>query len=226
MSVRCGRTARAKPYPSLPGYEVIPAWSRGRAPYKQLSPMLLGPVIVNEPLYQGQPLPGFMINPNGQDAQATVKIFENYWQGSKIYKVDLINPNNPVELNNLKPEFFRRRAEIFSSDKAIRRALPKAKYGVPISSFYGGYIMDYITSRKLVYCPYYYFLTQNHPVYLQIKNLHQQGQNLIIVGPDGYDENVELNREKLSELLNRTDIIFGHELVLCCMLLNYLVWQS
>jgi len=56
--------------------------------------------------------------------------------------------------------------------------------------------------------------------------MHDQGQNLIIVGPDGYNENVELTRETLTLLLNDTRVVFGHELVLCCLLLNYRVWEN
>lgn len=70
----------------------------------------------------------------------------------EIYAVDLYDVNKPIDFSNIKPEFYRRRAEIFANSKGVRRALPKAKYGVPISSFYGGRIMDYITSRKKVYC--------------------------------------------------------------------------
>jgi len=125
MSVRCGRTARAKPYPSLPGYITIPAWSRGKAPYNQLSPMLIGPFTVTEPLYNGQSLPGFQPDLDKNLSVAVVQKFENYWQGSKIYAVDLYDVNKPIDFNNIKPEFYHRRAEIFANPKGVRRALLK-----------------------------------------------------------------------------------------------------
>lgn len=37
--IRCGKTARGKPYPSLPGFTTILVWSRGAGQWKTLSPM-------------------------------------------------------------------------------------------------------------------------------------------------------------------------------------------
>lgn len=110
MSVRCGRTARGKSYPSLPGYITIPAWSRGKAPFNQLSPMLIGPFTVTEPLYNGtinhnmiyqlefananfsQSLPGFQPDLSKNLSVAVVQKFENYWQGStRILRIPACN---------------------------------------------------------------------------------------------------------------------------------------
>jgi hypothetical protein len=79
--VRCGRTERGKSYPQLPGYTTIPAWSREAAPWKELSPMFIGPLEIREPL----PLrPGFTLSEDGTEAVGRSELFENYWQGSNL----------------------------------------------------------------------------------------------------------------------------------------------
>lgn len=223
--IRCGRVImRPRHYDSLAGYEQIPAWSQGKEPYKQLSPMLLGPLTVTEPIINGVIRPGFYMYPNNPTlSYANVQKFENYWQGSKIYAVDLINPNLPITIENLKPTFWLRRAEMFANPEGKRRALPKAKFGVPISSFYGGVIMDYITSRKYIYSPCYTQLVINHPTFLMLKELHKT-RHLLIIGPDGYKPEVPLTHDTLISLINNPSIIWGHELVLCALLLNDIVW--
>ena len=204
MSVRCGRSERAKPYPSVEGYSTIPAWSRGASPWNQLSPMKLGPFVVDD---------------------EEVQIFENYWQ-SKIYQCDLIDETKPIEINNLKTSYWERRTELFKSTKAKRRALPKAKYGVPIAGYYHGQIMGYVESRKLVYCPIYTALVEQHPIFLQLKEKYNNGEKLLIIGPDGSNHNEELTLEILRERINDPTRIFGHELVLCCLLMDYKVWEN
>ena len=85
--VYCGRTQRAKPYPKIDGVETIPAWSRGALPWKVLSPMILGPFNVLEPVVQGyvimyrNQVPFLVVRFNGtispgyQPAQTTVEPF-------------------------------------------------------------------------------------------------------------------------------------------------------
>lgn len=57
-SVRVAQVRKYSSYPQEDGWEVIPAWSRGKAPWKELSP--------------------FFLRVNGV-------IFENYWQSWKVY---------------------------------------------------------------------------------------------------------------------------------------------
>ncbi len=147
--IRCGKIERGVHHPSIPGFLKINASSMGPIVWKGLSPMLLGPFNVTEP-YDGELRPGFTIKDDDPTTQiAFVKRFENYWQGSKLYNVDI------DENRHIKPSFFERRAIMFSSDKGKRRALPKAKYGIPIAGFYNGVVMGYVESRKKIYCPYY-----------------------------------------------------------------------
>ena len=215
--VRSGKVSRGKSYPSLPDFITIPAWSRGAAPWCELSPMILGPIQVFDPL----PVrPGFSITADGKYAETICNIFENYWQGSKIYNADILDPANPLTIDNIKPAFWIRRARIFASAQPVRRALPKAAYGYPIAGYYRGEIMDYVTSRNKVYAPTYYMLISTHPIFLQLCQLHKQGKKMIMAGPDGHNEHDPLTEAILDLMINDPTRIFGHELVLCAALLG------
>lgn len=218
--IRCGRVQRGTSYPSLPGMETIPAWSRGAGNWKSLSPMYYDPnriIQIIEPL----PLrPGFILSPDITYTIGYCYVFENLFQSNKIFRIDLIDASQPISIENLKPSFWERRATVMASKEGIRRALPKAQYGVPISSYYRGVIMDYITSRHCVYAPLYSRLYGNNPMFLDLKRRHLVGENLIIIGPDGGDHIIPLSLEYLEEKINDPSEIFGHEFVLCAMLLG------
>lgn len=63
----CGQ-ARGFKYPEETGWTVVPAWSRGASPWKQLSPFTIGPV---EYIEDGVP--------------CTAIIFENFWHAHKVF---------------------------------------------------------------------------------------------------------------------------------------------
>lgn len=186
---------------------------------KLLSPMLLRDVLIVEPL-ESVLRPGYAISVCETLQVALASCFENYWQGSKIYRADLINTDADITVDNLRPGFWTRRAAIYASAAPVRRALPKAKYGVPIAGYYHGQIMSYVQSRLQIYIPMYMELVCEHPVFLYLLRQHRSGKNLLLIGPDGYDHTVELTSELLAQLCSRTDMIYGHELVLCKMLLD------
>jgi hypothetical protein len=148
------------------------------------------------------------------DQQAIVNKFENYWQGPKIFNIDVVN-------NVIQKKFFERRAKMYSSDKAKRRAIPKTQ-GYPVAGMYNGIVMDYITSRKTIYCPVYEFLVRRTPEYKNLYNLALTGQNLLILGPDGRD--IPINEESLISAVNDPNYIFGYELVLCSLLKGFKPW--
>ena len=219
--IRCGKTERAKFHPQIPGYEKINASSRGPRRWKGLSPFLLGPFRIVEPkvkltYYPDGVHPGFT-SLNEKEQTDVVQVFENYWQMSKIYAVDIIN-------GVIQKSFFERRAKGFADPKGHRRALPKAKYGLPVSSYYQGQVMDYITSRKKIYCPTYEFLVTLTPEYADLLNLVNSGQNVLIVGPDGRD--IPITYDSLKQAVNDPRYIFGHELVLCSLLKGWKVWED
>ena len=49
-NIRCDKISRGVYHPQLPGYEKINASSNGPMKWKGLSPFLLGPFIINDPI--------------------------------------------------------------------------------------------------------------------------------------------------------------------------------
>ena len=59
-----------------------------------------------------------------------------------------------------------------------------------------------------------------------LKEKLAKGEKLLIIGPDGLSNpETELTKEILLKLVNDPQIIFGHELVLCSLLLGHKVWE-
>lgn len=229
--IRCDKIERGVHHPVIPGYTKINASSMGPRDWKGLSPMLIGPFQVIEPRTfpkyfpdtgNGPGIhPGF--RPNGDDPTTqitTIQKFENYWQGSKLYQLDIIV--GPDGSSTLSKDFFTRRAQMFSLEKGKRRALPKAKAGLPVAGYYQGQIMAYVESRKKIYCPYYEELVTRTPEYAALVKKVKSGENLLIVGPDGRD--IPITEESLREAVNDPAHIFGHELVICCLLIGIKPW--
>jgi len=239
--VKCGKIERGKNHPSFPGFEKISAYSNGPKVWQPLSPFNLGPFSVTEKYnpydqFENNNQLGWKYFHNEQGHVQTIIVlsFERYWQGGKVYPNDLIDPpqnfDHSVATFNgkiLGPSFYQRRVDILTNPnrdkKDIRHPLPKKKYGLPIQGFYSGEFVDYITSRKKYYCPSYRYFAFNTPTYQELLKKHQNGENLLICGPDGLD--TEITEQNMRELISNPKIIFGHELVLCCMLSNLLVWE-
>lgn len=220
--IRCDKISRGVFHPQIAGFEKINVSSMGPYKWRGLSPMFLGPFEIEEPLafedyFLDGVHPGFT-KKDDTTQTAIVKKFENYWQGSKIYSIDVSNGEV------VKKSFFQRRAESFNLEKGKRRTFPKNKYSKPIWGYYNGEIMDYITSRKKIYCPSYSFLIQESLEYRELKRMVADGKNLLIVGPDGRD--IPITEKKLKEAVNDPTYSFGHELVICSMLKNLQPWND
>lgn len=221
--IRCAKIERGKTQPNIEGFNRInvSTMSNNTNLYRNLSPMLLGPVILMESLqineyYTDGILPGY--KPIYQDniligQKMTCQTFERYWQAGKIYSKE-VNPNQ-----TLGKKFYEERSKMYilaKENKTRRRRKYPKKDGVPISSMYQGFIMDYVTSRKKIYVPYYKLLIKNRPEFLDLKRRLDEGENLLIVGPDGRD--IPITSEELKRAINETRYPFGHELVICGML--------
>jgi hypothetical protein len=75
--IRVGQSQMRKSYPTAQGFLQIPAWSRGKGIYRQLSPFFLGPID-----YDG----------------LSVKTFESLWQHSKVYRGQVDAQGNPTQV--------------------------------------------------------------------------------------------------------------------------------
>jgi hypothetical protein len=211
-----------KKWPIVPGYTNINVCSNGTT-YKQLSPMKLGPITIVEkkiitPFHPMGVHPGFQtLNETQQWTVATN--LEAYWQTSKIYNIDVVN-------NIIQRSFYDRRAKFLADPQPHRRTIPKAK-GYPVAAYFEGNILPYVASR-IYYIKYYEFYASRRPEYQDLLRRVNNGENLHIIGFDGRDpvsglaDGINLiTYEVLEREMYNSKAPFGHELILCGMLLNF-----
>lgn len=239
MSVRCGKLPHfrgegivqpdgtvSKKWPHIPNYTNINVCSNGKG-HRALSPMLVGPFLVIEkrvvtPFYPDGIHPGFQkINDTHQQAVATN--LENIWQGSRVYDIDVVN-------GVIQPSFYERRAKLMADPKPHRRALPKSK-GHPVAAYFDGNVLTYVDSR-IYYITYYEQLVKDKPEYQDLVRRLAAAENLHILGFDGRDPTSGLcyganpiTYEVLEREMHNPKASFGHELVLCGMLLGLRPWK-
>ena len=229
--VRCGHivyfravTEESKKHPVIENFVNINVTSGNNGKWRYLSPMLLGPFNVIEPLakFPAQNLytedgvhPGFVkISDTHQRAMCTN--IENYWQFSKIMNID-------IDTNHLiKSSFFERRAKGFNDVKPHRRAIPKAK-GHAIAAYFNSGVYNYLDSR-FFYCDMYEKIVLMHPLYKELEKMLGDGISLHIIGYDGRD--IPINKDSLNKEYRNPDFPFGHELVLCCLLSKIYPWKQ
>lgn len=225
--VRVRGVARGVPYPNVKGFTNIPAWSRGAAPYKQLSPFFIGPVIYEE---------------YGEIKKCA--IFENFWQSFKVYsrvdkqnkkewkwntEVHITNTNDKVSNNNdskvsnnsggikvndVNPNsnWFKWHNALCSNQLAVRR--PNGKVP-PLYSYFNGRKLGLFEARKEIYIKYLQELYRNSNVYRDLRRLVMNGTNIILLEPDGpsidlFPDGMEVNLDLLYKL---QDVSKMHEFV-------------
>lgn len=191
-------------YPNVQGYENIPAFSRGPSPYKELSPFNIGPVIYEE---------------DGQIKQAP--IFENFWQGWKVYP-DVKRQNQkgkkpwvwPAEIhinsNGNPNQLWKRWHNALLEHKTSVRH-PNKGGKSPLYAWWNNQKLEVVNSRKAIYIPYLQELYRKHPSYKIILNKILNGENIIILEPDGpnlvvYRDGLSLNMETLYKMQNITKL--------------------
>jgi hypothetical protein len=204
----------SKNWPVLEGFTNVNVCSNGTR-YKSLSPMLLGPVYFTESQTTGKTL--------------KAERFENFWQYSKLYDIDLKDKTKPLTPENISDRFFQRREIGFKDMKGHRRSVPKAR-GQCVGANYDGKIYSYIESRQF-YVKYYSDLVLQHHDYHHLAKRLSDGENIQILGFDGYDP--ESGLQYGANAITRDNILkryldpskpFGHEIVLCALLTNNKVW--
>lgn len=184
-------------WPKINGYVNINVTSSANGCWRELSPMLLGPIIYT-----------------GEGVNITVKRFENLWQFSKVWPSDI---DKETGLPN--KEWYFRRYEGWKSDKGVRYVKKGSK---PIYSFWAGQKLSYIEARRIIYCPIYEALARRTNAFKKLKSMFDAGYKIQILGYDGYDVKVPDDLHKCFLDESRP---FGHELVLACMLVDVYPWK-
>lgn len=226
---------RGVPYPKKEGFKNYPIHSKGAKPWKQLSPFLIGPVE--------------FINSEGQTDSCP--IFENFWQGSKVWKaVAKQNQKKPEwvwpaekhlgkngEPNN---DWWKWHDTLLHHHRAVRRPNGKAipEYAWWMNEESGEYEkLNTVEGRKQIYIPILKKLYRAHPVYKKMLKEFRSGQNMILIEPDGpwavaYPEGREVTLDLLNKLVEKMNYTeegypkqyqpFGHGYVAAmCLLEDY-----
>jgi len=167
------------------GYEPIQAWSGGTDPWRQLSPFLIGPVVTKE---------------------ETAKNFENMWQARKVW--EKIGSEVHVGPDGLPNEAWKKWHDTLVSKKeAVRR--PNG-YEKPLYAWWQGEKLGIIEARKRIYIPFLQELYRAHPAYQQLLTKVRNGENIVILEPDGppaglYPLGLEMNLELLIKFQDITE---------------------
>lgn len=199
--IRIGQTQRTLSYPEFPGFEVIPAFSRGKKPWKELSPFFIGPVVFKYP--------------NGETGKCGN--LESYWQSYKVWdKVDRQSKadwkwpaethvekltkdsfaaNCGIDIFNIRQDslvpnekWYLWHDALIKHDKAVRR--PNGKK-VPLFAWWYDEEkecyekLNTIEARRKIYIPTLKTLYRAHPVYQQLLTKFRKGTNIMLVEPDG-----------------------------------------
>lgn len=211
--------------PNVTSYENIQAWSGGTEPWKQLSPFVIGPVVL-------------------EGEEIIAENFENLWQGLKVYeKVDAQNTWQwkwPAEVHVEGEEKLPNEAwhkwhnALLKTSHAVRRPNGRA---VPLYAWWprrlwrgeskGSKDLDInldpqgnstthvklgvIEARKQIYIPYLQELYRKHPAYQSLLNKVKSGVNIIILEPDGppsmfYPTGLEVDLNMLVHLQGVTEL--------------------
>lgn len=197
-------------------------------------------------------------------------IMENVWQFSKIYrKVPAITQHYsrwdekviwqyPEEqhVNNQSEvtlEYFKWRMEGYRNPYAVRYPVGYADRSACLGCIWDanlsiednicpskGTVMDYVTSRQVIYLPVYRTLARAAPQFAQLKKKLEAGTNLLIMEVDGpqsqamdyyqktygvpsdwiSSNSIEMNKEAFQIMLNDTRYSFGHGYCLAQALLD------
>ncbi len=225
---RFARDEQGKPckWPSLESYVRVNVCSSAKGMWKQLSPMLLGPINVNSLGYRWSDDEGHTLHK--VPLPQLISNVENLWQYSKVWPGD-----EDPKTKALGREFFSRRSLGWHKKKADRYPLkrpqdPKSKSNppfkatsgpnksVPLYSYWFGERLTYLEARKKIYCPIYERMVRKTDAYKELERLVLSGQNVLLIGYDGYARGSRTWKECFEDCSRP----FGHEMVLACMLDN------
>ena len=176
---------------------VVNTTSRAKDKWKALSPFFLGPVNL----------------PWGIES----KNVENAWQFSKVYKEHL---DKDGELSAIKWATWA--AKGWTSDYAHR--YPMGRGARPEYACWPTGKLDYIESRKQIYCPLYSEAVLSTTVFQDLKKLASQTSTLWLWDFDGYDH-VKYGMA-LEEVLNYPRKKMGHAFVLAMLLEGKELWKN
>ena len=223
--VICSKLGMRKEVPHVDGFQsVFPNRKHGNRSdgigYPRLSPMSLGPI------------------EHGQPGLPPALNLENLHQSAKVFMSELNADGKPGE------EFYATRLAMYRDPephrhKAVKKAVPTLPNGKPNEVAYSVWIdkdgseihLTYIQSRQ-IYCHFYEVYALKCPDFKELKRGVEKGLNVNIIGYDGFDFRLakgDTLREKFDSCYLDPSRPFGHELVLCALLVlkpNEYPWRK
>jgi hypothetical protein len=134
--------------------------------------------------------------------------FENWWQSKKVYE--------HVPHTQTEPWW--------SAQQEPHRRYPGSKGKKVLGALHNGALLDYVSSRKILYVPYYYNLVQNREMLLYWIDQVQHGHDVTVYdfdGPrtdDGGVTCLPITEQLLIDKINDTRHPFGHGYVVAAIL--------
>lgn len=138
--------------------------------------------------------------------------------------------------DKITPEYWAWREKGFNHDKWVRYPNNYKNHKDCIGSVIGNYldykIIDYIEARKVIYLPKYKEIAVKTKKFKKLQQMLKDGINIQINEVDGpvYEDiypynlvvnnSIEINKDILTELINKSNQAFGHGYCLAACLLN------
>ncbi|HMP28132.1 MAG TPA: hypothetical protein PKD85_00945, partial [Saprospiraceae bacterium] len=229
------QSGRGVPYPKIEGYKAYPIHSRGAKPWKEMSPFLIGPI-------------------EFKDSDGNVEecpIFENFWQGTKVWKKVTKQKQKkpewvwPAETHIGKDgdpndKWYEWHEALLKHEKPVRR--PNGKAIPEYAWWFNSKTKDFeklglVEARKKIYIDTLQKLYRKNPVYKTLLKEFRAGQNVLLIEPDGpwheiYPNGREVTLDLLKKLVEKTNyedegykgkyMPFGHGYVAAmCLLEDY-----
>lgn len=147
---------------------------------------------------------------------------ENAWQYSKVYHDQLYVPLGATTLAQTEPsqQWLEWAIAGWSNKSAVR--YPRGRGKAPAYSYWNGQKLDYISARKMIYCPLYAQKVVETEAFKQLQQLYLNNNVIYLVDYDGYDY---VKQDKtLTQVLNDPTKKMGHAFVLAMLLTNDLCW--
>ncbi|RUP51332.1 hypothetical protein BC936DRAFT_148723 [Jimgerdemannia flammicorona] len=201
----------SKKWPVVEGYKNVNVCSSGAGFWKELSPMLLGPIALCE--WGIDPKTDLGKVRRGVEVPGQCKRMENLWQFSKVFEEEVGEDLWP------SVEFFRRRATAWKDPKGHRHSVKGARVKYFL---WGQEKLTFLEARKRIYCSVYASIVKKTKAYRELERLLNEGQNVQILGYDGYDR----GNKTWEECLNDLSRPFGHEMVLAALLDGVTPWED
>lgn len=134
--------------------------------------------------------------------------FENLWQYSKVYPIQVDKDGNPSE------QWFKWRSVGWRNERAVR--YPMGKGAIPLYSWWDGRKLGYIEARKQIYAAIYAKYVVQTVCYSLVKEEYLMRGEVTLKDYDAYDH-IALGMS-LVDVINNPNRKMGHAFVLAMLL--------